>query len=35
MFEPQKLVQRVTGSRITPEPYIRYLKRKYSEIYGL
>jgi carboxypeptidase Taq len=35
MFEPQKLVQRVTGSKITPEPYIRYLKRKYSEIYGL
>jgi carboxypeptidase Taq len=35
MFEPQKLVQRITGSKITPEPYIRYLKRKYSEIYGL
>jgi carboxypeptidase Taq len=35
MFEPQKLVQQVTGSKITPEPYIRYLKRKYSEIYAL
>lgn len=35
MFEPQKLVQRVTGSTISPEPYIRYLKSKYSEIYGL
>ena len=33
-FEPQDLVQRVTGSKITPEPYIRYLKKKYSEIYG-
>ncbi|HTP03506.1 MAG TPA: carboxypeptidase M32 [Anaerolineales bacterium] len=34
-YEPQDLVQKVTGSRITPEPYIRYLTRKYSEIYGL
>ncbi|HEX5839267.1 MAG TPA: carboxypeptidase M32 [Anaerolineales bacterium] len=34
-YDPQDLVQRVTGSRITPEPYIRYLTKKYSEIYGL
>ncbi len=34
-FDPQDLVQRVTGSRITPEPYMRYLTSKYSEIYGL
>lgn len=34
-FEPQDLVQRVTGSPITPEPYLRYLKAKYGEIYGL
>jgi carboxypeptidase Taq len=34
-FEPQELVQKVTGSRITPEPYMRYLRHKYSEIYGL
>ncbi len=34
-FEPQELVQRVTGSKITPEPYLRYLKTKYSDIYGL
>ncbi len=34
-YEPQQLVEKVTGSRITPEPYIRYLKKKYSEIYGL
>jgi carboxypeptidase Taq len=34
-YEPQELVERVTKSRITPEPYIRYLKTKYSEIYGL
>lgn len=34
-YDPQDLVQKVTGSKITPEPYIRYLTRKYSEIYGL
>jgi carboxypeptidase Taq len=34
-YEPQKLVQMVTGAKITPEPYVRYLTKKYSEIYGL
>jgi carboxypeptidase Taq len=34
-FEPQELVQRVTGSKIDPEPYVRYLQTKYGEIYGL
>ena len=34
-FEPQVLVKRVTGSAITPEPYLRYLNQKYSEIYKL
>jgi carboxypeptidase Taq len=34
-YDPQVLVERVTGSRITPEPYLRYLTKKYSEIYGL
>ena len=34
-FEPQVLVKQVTGSGITPEPYLRYLNKKYSEIYGL
>jgi carboxypeptidase Taq len=34
-YEPQVLVEQVTGSRITPEPYVRYLTKKYSEIYGL
>ena len=34
-FEPQELVQKVTGSRIDPAPYLRYLQRKYGEIYGL
>jgi carboxypeptidase Taq len=34
-YEPQVLVEKVTGSKITPEPYVRYLTKKYSEIYGL
>jgi carboxypeptidase Taq len=34
-YDPQDLVRRVTGSKITSEPYIRYLTTKYSEIYGL
>lgn len=34
-FEPQELVERVTGSKITPKPYLKYLNSKYSEIYGL
>ena len=34
-YEPQELVQKVTGSKITPEPYIKYLNSKFGEIYGL
>ncbi len=34
-FEPQELVQRVTGSKIDPDPYLRYLKVKFGEIYGI
>jgi len=34
-FEPQELMLKVTGSKIDPAPYMRYLTKKYSEIYGL
>jgi carboxypeptidase Taq len=34
-YEPQELVQRVTGSKIDPAAYMRYLKQKYGEIYGI
>lgn len=34
-YEPQELVERVTGSKIDPAAYIRYLSTKYSDIYGL
>jgi len=35
MFEPQDLVRRATGSPVDPGPYLRYLERKFGEIYGL
>lgn len=34
-FKPQELMQKVAGSKIDPAPYVRYLRTKYSEIYGL
>jgi carboxypeptidase Taq len=34
-FEPQELVQRVTGNKIDQRPYMRYLTNKYTEIYQL
>jgi carboxypeptidase Taq len=34
-FEPQELLQRVTGSKIDPKPYIQYLESKFGAIYGL
>lgn len=33
-YQPQELVQMVTGSKIDPAPYVRYLRTKYGEIYG-
>jgi carboxypeptidase Taq len=33
-FEPQELVERVTGSKINGDAYIKYLDEKYSKIYG-
>lgn len=34
-FFPQELLERATGSRLTPEPYIAYLWEKFGEIYGV
>lgn len=34
-FEPQDLVKRVTGSKINPDAYMRYLSEKFSAIYDL
>lgn len=35
VYEPEELVKRATGSPIDPAPYLRYLEKKYGEIYGL
>ncbi len=34
-FEPQELVEKVTGSRIDPQPYLAYLQRKFGALYQL
>jgi carboxypeptidase Taq len=34
-FEPQELVEKVTGSKIDAAPYLRYLRNKFGSIYGL
>jgi carboxypeptidase Taq len=34
-YDPQDLIQKVTGSNIDSAAYIRYLTKKYSGIYGL
>jgi carboxypeptidase Taq len=34
-FDPQELMQRVTGSKIDSGAYMRYLKGKFGKIYGL
>jgi carboxypeptidase Taq len=34
-YQPQELVERVTGRSIDAEPYLRYLETKYGDIYGL
>ncbi len=34
-FEPKELIQRITGTSMDPAPYMRYLKTKFGEIYGL
>jgi len=34
-FFPQDLVQRITGSKINGDAYIKYLEDKFSGIYNL
>ena len=34
-YKPQELVERVTSSRIDPEPYLQYLESKYRRIYEI
>jgi carboxypeptidase Taq len=34
-YDSQELVTRITGSKIDPAPYMRYLTEKFSQVYGL
>jgi carboxypeptidase Taq len=34
-FSPDRLVERVTGSTLQPEPFLRYLDDKYRRLYRL
>jgi carboxypeptidase Taq len=34
-FEPVELLTRITGSGLTAKPYLRYLREKFGDIYGL
>lgn len=34
-YEPLELIRRATGSELSPDPFLRYLRRKYGELYGL
>lgn len=34
-YDPQDLVQKITGSKIDSAAYVRYLTKKYSDVYGL
>ena len=34
-YLPEELVERATGSPLSPAPFLRYLKRKYGELYDV
>jgi carboxypeptidase Taq len=34
-YQAQELVDRITTTRIDPEPYLHYLEHKYGDLYGL
>ncbi|UVT14923.1 MAG: carboxypeptidase M32 [Nitrospira sp.] len=35
MFTPEHLAERVTGSTVSPEPFLKYVEQKYGELYQL
>ena len=34
-YDPDELIERVTGRPLDTGPYLRYLKNKFGELYGL
>jgi len=35
MYEPAELIKMVTGKPLSYEPFVRYVKEKYSKVYGI
>jgi carboxypeptidase Taq len=35
LYDPSELIIKITGKKIDSEPYLEYLEKKYSELYGL
>lgn len=35
LYDPQELMKEATGGSLNPEPYLSYLNKKYSYLYGL
>ncbi|MBC7220967.1 carboxypeptidase M32 [Candidatus Bipolaricaulota bacterium] len=35
VYLPDELVKRITGSGLSPDPFLRYVRAKYGEVYGL
>lgn len=33
MYDPEELVEKVTGTSVTPEPFVQYLTKKYSSLW--
>ncbi len=34
LYDPAELIKRITGKELTVKPYLTYLNKKYSELYG-
>jgi carboxypeptidase Taq len=34
LYDPADLIQKVTGKKLDAEPYLKYLREKYSELHG-
>jgi carboxypeptidase Taq len=33
-YDPADLIQKLTGKKLDVEPYLKYLREKYSALYG-
>ncbi len=34
LYDPEDLIKKATGKNLDPQPFLRYLQNKYSELYG-